>query len=427
MTKMKNNIIGVLLLSLFAVVLSGCGTEEIVQAHIGDPVVASGELAYYVDMDEEERSRLCDEQHMEVSGEIKYLSSCVLYIGDKKQDGLVIHCNFNDTIENVSEGDYITLDGVCYGCYSDSMYLYGCRISEYTIIKEANNSGLREMPTAKSNNANIEALKSPISSYEYSGKKYDDVEKLFSEAGFDVNVCPAEQHDESAYYEYGDVVSIEIGGRTVFGKGEEITDRDDVTIYYYTIEKDIVENETESKNEGDFYVYIPQNGGRKFHSVDSCSGITNMVAVTITKATSDGYTPCKRCCSEEVIVAYEENEHITDDANEYYDLDDYLETYYEDDFSEGYVKESEESYSSATVGSDNTGSTSGGGTSNFNTYDNAEQQNTEDLWVLNTNRKKIHHPSCSSVKKISPDNYATSNESIESLESRGYTKCGNCF
>lgn len=88
--------------------------------------------------------------------------------------------------------------------------------------------------------------------------------------------------------------------------------------------------------------------------------------------------------------------------------------------SEGY---SDENVSSVNAG----GSTSNGGTSNFNTYDNEEQQNTEDLWVLNTSRKKIHRPSCSSVKKISPKNYDTSSESIESLEARGYTKCGNCF
>ena len=70
--------------------------------------------------------------------------------------------------------------------------------------------------------------------------------------------------------------------------------------------------------------------------------------------------------------------------------------------------------------------TSGDG-SNFNTYDNPEQQQTSASYVLNTSTMKIHYPSCSSVKKIAPQNYATSNSSIEDLKAQGYTTCGNCF
>lgn len=75
-------------------------------------------------------------------------------------------------------------------------------------------------------------------------------------------------------------------------------------------------------------------------------------------------------------------------------------------------------------GNDNSG---GGGNSNFNAHNNPEQQNTEDTWVLNTNSKKIHYPSCKSVPKIAPKNYSTSSESLDELKSRGYTTCGNCF
>lgn len=68
-----------------------------------------------------------------------------------------------------------------------------------------------------------------------------------------------------------------------------------------------------------------------------------------------------------------------------------------------------------------------GNGSNFNTYDNAEQQNTEAAYVLNTNTMKIHHPSCKSVKKIAPQNYSTSNLSVDELIGQGYSTCGNCF
>ncbi len=64
---------------------------------------------------------------------------------------------------------------------------------------------------------------------------------------------------------------------------------------------------------------------------------------------------------------------------------------------------------------------------NFDTYDNEEQQQTSDQWVLNTKSHKIHKPSCDSVPKIAPENYDTSNESIEALEAKGYSRCGNCL
>ncbi len=75
----------------------------------------------------------------------------------------------------------------------------------------------------------------------------------------------------------------------------------------------------------------------------------------------------------------------------------------------------------------NNNTSSGSNNSNFNTYDNPEQQQTTDAYVLNTSRHKIHYPSCSSVAKIAPQNYATSNASISELEAQGYTTCGICF
>lgn len=85
----------------------------------------------------------------------------------------------------------------------------------------------------------------------------------------------------------------------------------------------------------------------------------------------------------------------------------------------------------ATAATATAATTSGGDGNgdNFNTYDNAAQQNTADNWVLNTNpeRMKIHHPHCASVKKIAPENYATSNLSIAELQQQGYTTCGQCF
>ena len=68
-----------------------------------------------------------------------------------------------------------------------------------------------------------------------------------------------------------------------------------------------------------------------------------------------------------------------------------------------------------------------GDNSNFNTYNNASQQQAKAAYVLNAHTKKFHYRHCGSVKKISPQNYSTSNSSIDELISHGYTTCGNCF
>lgn len=71
----------------------------------------------------------------------------------------------------------------------------------------------------------------------------------------------------------------------------------------------------------------------------------------------------------------------------------------------------------------------GGGSSsnsNFNTYDNENQKNTSAAYVLNTSTMKFHRPSCRDVPRISPGNYATSNQSRIDLISSGYSACGHC-
>jgi len=90
-------------------------------------------------------------------------------------------------------------------------------------------------------------------------------------------------------------------------------------------------------------------------------------------------------------------------------------------------KQEQEQFVPEQVEQENTNQQNSQDSYNFDTYDNVEQQNTTEQWVLNTNSKKIHYPSCKSVKKISPKNYSTSSLSLEELKIQGYTTCGQCF
>lgn len=58
----------------------------------------------------------------------------------------------------------------------------------------------------------------------------------------------------------------------------------------------------------------------------------------------------------------------------------------------------------------------------FSTY---EHDTNGVTYVLNTNTKKIHYPSCSSVEKIKPKNYATTDDYTSAI-AQGYVPCKRC-
>lgn len=74
-----------------------------------------------------------------------------------------------------------------------------------------------------------------------------------------------------------------------------------------------------------------------------------------------------------------------------------------------------------TVSSDTAGY-SVGDNNPFGTY---EHDTNGVTYVLNTNTKKIHYPSCSSVEKIKPKNYATTDD-YNSAIAQGYVPCKKC-
>lgn len=74
-----------------------------------------------------------------------------------------------------------------------------------------------------------------------------------------------------------------------------------------------------------------------------------------------------------------------------------------------------------TVSSDTAGY-SVGDNNPFGTY---EHDTNGVTYVLNTNTKKIHYPSCDSVEKIKPKNYATTDD-YNSAIAQGYVPCKRC-
>lgn len=56
----------------------------------------------------------------------------------------------------------------------------------------------------------------------------------------------------------------------------------------------------------------------------------------------------------------------------------------------------------------------------------ASQQSTTESYILNTNTKKFHRPSCSSVKQMKESNKKSSSESRDAIIAAGYDPCKKC-
>lgn len=160
---------------------------------------------------------------------------------------------------------------------------------------------------------------------------YEDVEKMFIDAGFtDVTVQPHEiDYDVSKVFE-GSVVNIEIGNNATFEATDEFYTNVPVRIDYRVKPKSTSEQVQPSEQQppqqhestpsdnseengngtssggtgvtvpqqeetGANLVWVPTNGGTKYHSKASCSGMKDPIQVSLDTAIANGYTACKRC------------------------------------------------------------------------------------------------------------------------------------
>ncbi|MBO5884027.1 MAG: hypothetical protein J6Q78_06450, partial [Clostridia bacterium] len=57
---------------------------------------------------------------------------------------------------------------------------------------------------------------------------------------------------------------------------------------------------------------------------------------------------------------------------------------------------------------------------------NTSTSEEEQPYVLNTNTKKFHYPSCSSASSISANNRSDVTDSRSDLIIQGYSPCGKC-
>lgn len=170
-------------------------------------------------------------------------------------------------------------------------------------------------------------------------KSYTDVEKQFKSAGFTniTSVAHEIDYDESKVFE-GSVVNIAIGQSgeiCTFDKGEEFYTNTPIRIDYRVKppqkttpvvvpepkptptpqpepkpESNSGGNGSSSSGSGSSgpsvtvpdheeagpnLVWVPTNGGKKYHTGPGCSNMEDPMQVSVETAEANGYTPCKRC------------------------------------------------------------------------------------------------------------------------------------
>ena len=62
-----------------------------------------------------------------------------------------------------------------------------------------------------------------------------------------------------------------------------------------TGETRVVDEDTSEQNADEDMVWIPTNGGKRYHIRGSCSNMINPRLVTVEEAQNLGFTPCKKC------------------------------------------------------------------------------------------------------------------------------------
>lgn len=161
----------------------------------------------------------------------------------------------------------------------------------------------------------------PMSSSECEGVQYEEIVAAFTSAGFNnVKTAPF----ETGYNETdtdGSVIAVVINESASFSQGDRFSSEDTVIVNYVvllpngsgstgtqsgyvattkhqtTTQATTKATTTSSALSDGTMVWIPVNGGSKYHTKSTCSNMKNPQKVAVSQAKAQGYTPCKRCAS----------------------------------------------------------------------------------------------------------------------------------
>ena len=282
----------------------------------------------------------------------------------------------------------------------------------------------------------------PLSGKECLSMKYSELEKNLKDAGYSNITVKSTELDSDSSLSKDSVVSIKIEGTDSVSKGEKYKKDIPIVIEYAVIKEKVDTTSTESsKTELD--KIQTETKEATISSVESKDIVVNDVnepAYKIEELSAVLYATSSVNVREtpefngNKLGSLNTNDEVSVTgkvADGWYRIKyDNGDAYVKSEYFSDQKPDLAPIIPAVVTAADNEVSTdsnsSDGGSSNFNSYDNPEQQQTEETYVLNKNTKKFHYPSCDSVKRMSPKNYATSSQSREELINAGYEPCQNC-
>ena len=273
-------------ISVFLIIcsLAGC-SSEIVSEHINDPVALSGDLAYYAQMDKDMLKEQCEEKHIEVTGAVSSKGYTLFYIGSTYKDNIRFSCTFSshsDVLDEIKNGDIITVHGVCTDVIGDHVYLEGCQLSNQIESSDTtdNTTETTETTNTTDNTTETTEATNPPHTHTYSAATCTRPK-----------TCSCGATEGSAEgHSWNNATCLKPKTCSVCGMTSGLTAGHNFSGGKCTLC---------GKDDPDYVrvtmVWIPTNGGTKYHTHAGCSNMDNPEKVTQSEAESRGFTPCKRC------------------------------------------------------------------------------------------------------------------------------------
>ena len=285
---MKKLYIALSLILSLCFIFAGCDVD------IEDETISvSGDMAYYAEMDEDTLEEKCEGNYIEVSGTVHiiYQNIGTIYLGNSLSDKIQFSCDLSnsDDATNIEKGDLITIRGKCSSCIGSTIYLKNCEVEKQTNQTELEsttptNETTTTPTTESSTTPTIEPTTAPTTEPPH-------VHSYNAATCTTPKTCSCGATEGKANgHNWKDATCSDPKTCTVCGKTSGLT-----AGHKFSNGKCTTCGKADPDYNHETMVWIPTNGGTKYHTHAGCSNMEDPEQVTQSEAESRGFTPCKRC------------------------------------------------------------------------------------------------------------------------------------
>ena len=285
---MKKLYIALSIILSLCFIFAGCDVD------IEDETISvSGDVAYYAEMDEDTLKEKCEGNYIEVSGTVHiiYQNIGTIYLGNSLSDKIQFSCDLSnsDDATNIEKGDLIAIRGKCSSCIGSTIYLKNCEVEKQTNQTELESTTptneTTTMPTTESSTTpTIEHTTAPTTEPPHTHN-------------FNAATCTTPKtcscgttEGEANGHNWKDATCSDPKTCTVCGTTSGLT-----AGHNFSNGKCTTCGKADPDHNHETMVWIPTNGGTKYHTHAGCSNMEDPEQVTQSEAESRGFTPCKRC------------------------------------------------------------------------------------------------------------------------------------